>query len=91
MREQDYTPIACGLHEQYQLAVLKRAPLDLQWRTQQGASRQARVLLRDVFTRTGAEYLAGETREGEAIEIRLDRITLARWAVDGRNLDPAGE
>jgi transcriptional antiterminator Rof (Rho-off) len=90
LSEQDYMPIACALHEHYQYAVMKSALLDLRWLTQGGLVRQARVLPRDVYTREGAEYLCVETREGEAIEIRLDRIAQAYWAADGTNLDPSG-
>ncbi len=91
MSDKSYKPIACGLHENYQYAVMKRAPLDLSWLAEDGSLRQGRLLPLDVFTRKGAEYLSAETREGEALEIRLDRITRALWAADGRSLDPQGE
>jgi transcriptional antiterminator Rof (Rho-off) len=89
LNEQDYTPIACALHEHYQYAVMKRALLDLSWRTPGGVMRHARVLPLDVCTRKGAEYLYGESCDGEAIEIRLDRISRACWAADGSSLDPS--
>lgn len=27
----EYQPISCGMHEQYQYAVMKRHPLELHW------------------------------------------------------------
>jgi Rho-binding antiterminator len=86
--DKSYKPIACGLHENYQYAVIKGRLLDLSWQADDGALHQGRLLPVDVYTREGAEYLSAETREGEALEIRLDRITQARWAADGRLLDP---
>jgi Rho-binding antiterminator len=88
LNENNYIPIACGLHENYQYAVLKGAPLDLCWRLENGQIRQARLVPLDVFTREGAEYLCAETVEGERHVIRLDRILHAHWASDGRSLDP---
>jgi len=90
MSEQTYTPIACGLHENYQFAVMRRAQLDLAWRTEAGLMQRARVLPLDVFTKTGAEYLRARIRSGEETLIRLDRILSAHWAENGASLNPQG-
>ncbi len=90
MTDSPYAPIACGLHENYQFAVMKRALLDLRWRDSDDCIREVRVMPRDVFTREGAEYLQAEDKNGMLYTIRLDRIDAARWARDGVSLDPAG-
>ncbi|MET0067436.1 MAG: hypothetical protein ABW076_13905 [Candidatus Thiodiazotropha sp.] len=89
MTASPYAPIACGLHENYQFAVMKQALLDLRWREADERIREARVMPRDVFTLEGAEYLQAEDSDGTSYTIRLDRIDEARWARDGVSLDPA--
>jgi Rho-binding antiterminator len=90
LSDKRYEPIACGLHENYQFAVIKRAALDLSWLADDGSVQQGRLLPLDVYTREGAEYLSARTGDGELLVIRLDRITRALWAADGRSLDPQG-
>ena len=79
----DYKSITCALHEQYQLAVLKNAHLDIVWVEEKTGVRMARVAAKDVFTRNKAEYFLGITANNEVVEIRLDRISHACWADDG--------
>jgi len=86
---ENYKPISCGLHENFQLAVMRRAPLELSWRTDEESVRHATLLPRDVFTRQGAEFLEVEGQDGERLRIRLDRIIEAKWVADGSSLDPA--
>ncbi|MEJ2423188.1 MAG: transcriptional antiterminator, Rof [Candidatus Thiodiazotropha sp.] len=88
MIDRPYTPIACGLHENYQYAVMKKAELDLRWRDVKDRIREARVLPVDVFTRDGGEYLQVEAGDGRVYTIRLDCIEAAQWASDGQSLNP---
>jgi Rho-binding antiterminator len=88
MIDRPYTPIACGLHENYQYAVMKKAELDLRWRDVKDRIREARVLPVDVFTRDGGEYLQVEAGDGSVYTIRLDCIEAAHWASDGQSLNP---
>ena len=81
-----YKPIACGLHDQYQLAVLKKRSLVLEWEDEYGGKLSAVVLPRDVFTRDKAEYLRAIWGHEKEIEIRLDYIRKANWAHDGMPL-----
>ena len=86
--KQHYQPIACGLHEQYQLAAMRGALLELSWKTESGGQMSARLRILDVATRNGAEFLTAETSGGDRHEIRLDWITRAAWAESGIALDP---
>jgi transcriptional antiterminator Rof (Rho-off) len=79
----DYEPIACGVHEQYQLAVMRGAWLDLEWIDGEGRRSVRRLLPKDVRTRNGAEYLTAEDQAGAGFEIRLDWIKRASWVRDG--------
>jgi transcriptional antiterminator Rof (Rho-off) len=82
----EYQPIACGLHDQYQYAVIKRRRLDLLWVDDSGEELRAVGLPKDVFTRNRAEYLRFEINADESIVIRLDRIQAAYWAKQGTPL-----
>lgn len=88
MDKQNYQPIACGLHEQYQLAAMRGVTLDMAWLDGAGEPMSARLRVLDVATRNGAEFLSIETLTGDRHEIRLDRITRAVWAESGIPLDP---
>ncbi len=81
-----YNPIACTLHEHYQLAVIKQARLILLWRDEDGVERRERICPIDVYTRSKAEYLLAATENSAELEIRLDWIREARWAIDGKLL-----
>lgn len=87
MEKQNYQPIACGLHEQYQLAAMRGILLEMSWKNESGESMSARLRVLDVATRNGAEYLSVETIAGDRHEIRLDWITRAVWAESSIPLD----
>ncbi len=86
MTDSPYHPIACGLHETYQLAAIKGVEVDLIWLLEDSSERECRVRVEDVFTRAKAEYLKANTQAGERLEIRLDRIKSASWAASGEPL-----
>ena len=81
-----YKPIACGLHEYYQLAVMKHASLDLVWMDDAGRKQSGRGRSKDVYTHAKAEYLLAEFDGLGEVSIRLDRIKEARWADTGISL-----
>jgi transcriptional antiterminator Rof (Rho-off) len=84
---ESYRPIACGLHESYQYAVITHSRLDLIWRDALGRLHQARVLPVDVVTRGKGEYLIFRDRNGEELTVRLDRIVQAINLSSGKNLE----
>jgi len=71
-----YTPIACGLHDELQLLVLRRRPVRLLVRDDVGALRTVEGMATDILSRAGAEWLALE----DGTFLRLDRLV----EVDGR-------
>lgn len=71
----DYTPVDCGLHSEYELAVMHRQTLRLTWRDNGGDLHTQAVLPADLRTRNHEEFLAVTGEDGAEQEIRLDRIT----------------
>jgi Rho-binding antiterminator len=72
--DDDYTPIDCGRYSQYEVAILQRTPLQLQWRDEAGREQCGRVVPRDLQTRDHCEYLIVESGAGAMLALRLDRI-----------------
>ena len=71
----DYTPIACGLFSEYEVAIMHGEILRLHWRDASGMDHIDRVLPLDLQTREHCEYLMAEDcADGSRLEIRLDRI-----------------
>ncbi len=71
----DYRPIPCGLYSEYEVAILHRTPLQLQWCDEEGRHHSDSVTPLDLQTRNHCEYLIAEGSDGGTLEIRLDRIT----------------
>lgn len=67
---QSYEPIDCGLHDELQLRVLRRRPVEVIWVDPSGERQQRTDRVVDVFSRDGSEYL----RLQDGAEIRLDRL-----------------
>ena len=71
----DYTPIACGLYSEYEVAIMHREILRLHWRDGEGMDHIDRVIPLDLQTRNHCEYLLAEDcADASRLEIRLDRI-----------------
>lgn len=78
----DYVPIDCGLHSRYELAIMQRQRLRLSWTTDSLPVIACSVIVKDIFTRAGQEFL--RVRDGKDREhtIRLDRITACIFPTD---------
>ena len=70
----DYRPIDCGLHSEYELAILQRRRLHLTWSGSGDATHSDIVKPTDLITRHGEECMIFTRSGGETAEIRLDRI-----------------
>lgn len=70
----EYQPISCAQHERLEFSVLRKIPLQLEYRQGTEKIRQS-VMPLDVATRGGAEWLKFRVRDSdEIVEIRLDSI-----------------
>jgi Rho-binding antiterminator len=70
----DYVPIDCGLHSEYELAIMHRNKLQLTWRDDRGTVHLEVLTPIDLRTRHGEEFMRVRDREGVEQEIRLDYI-----------------
>lgn len=82
MSPDPYQPIDCGLHDELQLRALRRRPVNVEWASDGGEQRSARVIVVDVLTRGSEEFL----RFDDGTEIRLDRLV----RVDGIDFGGCG-
>lgn len=70
----DYTPIDCGRHSEFELAIMHRDTLNLIWRDAHGVTHTEVVIAADLLTRNSEEFMRVSTTNGIEREIRLDRI-----------------
>lgn len=68
-----YSPIACARHSEYEVAILRRQKLHLRWREDNVHYDQV-VLPLDLKTLNHEEFLVFRGRQGQTLNIRLDRI-----------------
>ncbi len=73
-RNDPYKPISCGLHSEYELAIMHRVMLQLVWRDEHDQPHIGKVLPLDLKTSNSQEFLVGQTNDGEMHQIRLDKI-----------------
>ena len=76
----EYTPIACELYEQFELAIMHGEKLLLCWRDPDGLSHLEPMTPRDLRTEKGAEFLLAERDDGLPCRLRLDAILTAKRA-----------
>ena len=69
-----YHPVECGLHSQYELAIMHRVMLQLVWSDAQNQQHVGNILPLDLITREHSEFLIGQSNDGEIHHIRLDLI-----------------
>ncbi len=70
----DYTPVDCGLHSEYELAVIRHQSLHLTWRDAQGTEHTGVCRPVDLHTRDGGEFMVVTDADDRELHIRLDRI-----------------
>jgi|AMFO01.1.fsa_nt_gi Transcriptional antiterminator len=77
MSDASYRPVSCGLHSEYELLAMRRAPVTVHYRDEAGAEHRFRGRVVDLLTRDGAEFMRLESERG-TLEVRLDRIERLR-------------
>ena len=74
----DYVPIDCGLHSEYELAIMQHRKLAIRWLEDEQTEHSATVIPLDLYTRNSEEFLLVRNPEGNEQPIRLDRITACK-------------
>lgn len=69
-----YIPIACALHDEYEIAIMHKKKLNILW--SDDGPHTAEVLPKDILVKDKQEFLVAETQDGKDLCIRLDKITL---------------
>lgn len=69
-----YTPIKCGLHSEYELAIMHKQKCILKWNNANNIQQTETILPLDIFTKNKQEFLKFITTDNTTLEIRLDKI-----------------
>ncbi len=78
MAEKPYHPISCDFHSELELRALRRQPVEIRYRNEDGTQTTATAPIAGLYTRKGEEFLLLPNGQ----EIRLDRLI----SVDGLEL-----
>ena len=70
-----YTPIACSLHDEYEIAIMKKSQLAIQWLDENGDAHNGSVQPIDLRVKNKEEFLVFTNHVDQELCIRLDRIT----------------
>jgi len=70
----DYIPIDCGLHSEYELAIMHKKKGKLTWYNSNHLKEIQTVEPIDIFTQDKKEYLKIRGLDNSVFDIRLDKI-----------------
>ena len=75
-----YKPIACSLHDEYEIAIMHGKHLTIRWVDSTGTCHTDKVLPKDILVKNKEEFLVARThdsaQDNKELCIRLDKITL---------------
>ena len=71
-----YVPIACSLHDEYEIAIMHKKTLAIRWTDDSGEQHTAKVLPTDILVKDKQEFLLADMQDNKGLRIRLDKITL---------------
>lgn len=71
-----YIPIACALHDEYEIAIMHKKHLNIKWSDDDAELHTAKVLPTDILVKDKQEFLIADTQDDKKLCIRLDKITL---------------
>ena len=71
-----YKPIACSLHDEYEIAIMHKKHLNIKWSDDSDEQHTGNVLPIDILVKDKEEFLVATTRDNKELCIRLDKITL---------------
>jgi Rho-binding antiterminator len=70
----DYTPIDCGRHSEFEVAVLRRERLRIFWQAENGQAHIEVLTPIDLLTLAHEEFLVVRDQQQATRQLRLDRI-----------------
>ena len=78
---QAYQPIACALHDKYEIAIMFKTHINIRWQDDKGGEHTEQVLPVDLLVKNGEEFLVAMGVDNQERCIRLDRIELLKWSL----------
>lgn len=78
MMNDDYLPVSCEQHSEYELAVMHGQVLHITWQDRHGQIQSMPLKPCDLFSEQKSEYLSARGLHGEDKKIRLDKIIRAQ-------------
>ncbi len=72
-----YEPIDCGLHSEYELAIMHRQTLRITWQGNANTLHCEILTPVDLVTKAGEEFMIVQDNHGKSQRIRLDLIRRA--------------
>lgn len=69
-----YTPIECGLHSEYELAIMHKTKCEISWKDSDKATQAMKARPIDLIVKDKQEFLKIKSDKNEIMEIRLDKI-----------------
>lgn len=77
-----YIPIACSLHDEYEIAIMHKKLLNIRWSDDGDRQHTAKVLPKDILVKDKQEFLIADMQDNNELCIRLDKITLLDHEAD---------
>ena len=71
-----YEPIACSMHDEYEIAIMHKKHLTIAWLDDNGVRHSDKVLPKDILVKDKEEFLVANTQDNKVLRIRLDKITI---------------
>ncbi len=71
-----YLPISCSLHDEYEIAIIHKKHINIEWSDESGVQYSGKILPKDILVKNKQEFLIANTEDGNELFIRLDRIIL---------------
>lgn len=71
----NYIPVECGLHSEFELAIMHHTKLKLSWQDDEGTEHTEIIEPLDLVTRKQQEFLVIKRTGPVTEEIRLDKIS----------------
>ena len=71
-----YRPIPCALHDEYEIAIMHKKTLRIKWSNEQGDQHTEKIQAKDILVKDKQEFLVADRENGDALCIRLDKITI---------------
>jgi len=69
-----YIPINCGLHSEYELAIMHKTRVTIKWESPENSEHSDTVIPVDLIIKNNQEFLKTINSDNVINEIRLDKI-----------------